>query len=178
MFFLLNFNLRNAILFLGGDKLKTSCTAERLKYLMENRNLRQVDILDLCKPYCQQYAVKMNKSDISQYLAGKSEPNQDKLAILSMALSVNESWLMGYDVSMQRDPPPYEEWEEKYNPDGKLEKEVNLIELMEQQHGKSTTEAFTMYTQLDSDDQGEIRGEMKQMLKSEKYMAKKVAKNA
>lgn len=89
-------------MFTGGDNLKTSCTAERLKYLMNDRNLRQVDILKLCEPYCQQYDVKMNKSDLSQYLAGKNEPNQDKLAILSMALNVNESWLMGYDVVMER----------------------------------------------------------------------------
>lgn len=93
---------------------------------------------------------------------------QPKIKAIADALNTTPSYIMGWD----------EEWEEKYNPDGKLEKEVNLIELMEQQHGKSTVEAFTMYTQLDSDDQGEIRGEMKQMLKSEKYAAKKELKNA
>ena len=38
-----------------------------------------------------------------------------------------------------------------------------------EQHGKTASEAFGLYTQLDSDDQGEIRGEMKHMLKSDKY---------
>lgn len=40
----------------------------------------------------------MNKSDISQYVSGKVEPNQDKLYILSNALNVREAWLMGYDI--------------------------------------------------------------------------------
>lgn len=49
------------------------------------------------------YGVKMNKSDISQYVSGKVEPGQDKLVILGMALNVNESWLMGFDVPSSRD---------------------------------------------------------------------------
>lgn len=82
--------------------MKKETTATRLKKIMEERNLRQVDILDLTKPYCLQYGVKMNKSDISQYCSGKTEPNQDKLFVLGQALNVNEAWLMGYDVEMER----------------------------------------------------------------------------
>ena len=44
----------------------------------------------------------MNKSDISQYCSGKVEPNQEKLFILGNALNVNEAWLMGFDVPMER----------------------------------------------------------------------------
>lgn len=69
---------------------------------MSDRNLRQVDILNLTKPYCKKYDVKMNKSDISQYCSGKTEPNQDKLFILGIVLNVSEAWLMGYDVPMER----------------------------------------------------------------------------
>lgn len=78
--------------------MKVSNTSERLKQIMKERNLRQVDILRLTEYYCKTYNVKMNKSDISQYCSGKVEPNQDKLFILSAALNVNISWLMGYDV--------------------------------------------------------------------------------
>lgn len=77
-------------------------TAIRLKRIMGIRNLKQVDLLELVKPYCEKYNVKMNKSDISQYLSGKTKPNQDKLVILSMALNVSEPWLIGYDVPMDR----------------------------------------------------------------------------
>lgn len=77
-------------------------TSVRLRKIMEERNLRQVDILNLTKPYCSEYGVKMNKSDLSQYCSGKTEPNQEKLFILGKALNVSEAWLMGFDVPMER----------------------------------------------------------------------------
>lgn len=84
--------------------MKSSCTADRLRYLMKARGLKQVDIVNLCQPHCERYGVKMNKSDISQYLSGKAEPSQDKLIVLGMALDVQESWLMGFDVPETRNP--------------------------------------------------------------------------
>ena len=83
--------------------MKKATTAQRLKQIMAERNLRQVDILNLTIPYCSKYGVKMNKSDISQYCSGKTEPNQDKLFVLGSALNVSEAWLMGYDVPMERE---------------------------------------------------------------------------
>jgi len=77
-------------------------TANRLRYLMEANNLRQIDILNKTMPYCRKYNVKMNKSDLSQYVSGKAEPNQEKLFVLSSALNVSEAWLMGFDVPMAR----------------------------------------------------------------------------
>lgn len=82
--------------------MKKENTSLRLKQLMVSRNLRQIDILNACLPYCKEYSVKMNKSDISQYVSGKVEPNQDKLYILGKALNVTEAWLMGYDVPMNK----------------------------------------------------------------------------
>lgn len=82
--------------------MKKENTSIRLKKIMSERNIRQVDILDMVKPYCEAYDVKMNKSDISQYVSGKVEPSQDKLVVLGMALNVNEAWLMGFDVPIER----------------------------------------------------------------------------
>ena len=45
-------------------------TSIRLKQIMKERNLRQVDLLEMVKPFCEKYNVKINKSDISQYLSG------------------------------------------------------------------------------------------------------------
>lgn len=81
-------------------------TAARLRQIMEERNLKQVDILNLSLPICAKYDVKMNKSDISQYVSGKVEPSQEKLVVLGMALNVTESWLMGFDVSSERKDTP------------------------------------------------------------------------
>lgn len=77
-------------------------TAERLKQIMQERNLKQVDILNLSLPLCAKWNVKMNKSDISQYVSGKVEPSQEKLVVLGYALNVTEAWLMGFDVPKER----------------------------------------------------------------------------
>lgn len=45
----------------------------------------------------------------------------------------------------------------------------DIFASIEQQHDRNTQKAFSMYVQLDQGDQGEIRGEMKQMLKADKY---------
>lgn len=68
---------------------------------MDERNLKQKDILELTKPYCREYGIKLSKTDLSQYVSGKTEPGQHKLMILSLALKLNPVWLMGYDVSKE-----------------------------------------------------------------------------
>ena len=82
---------------------RVSNTAERLKQLMRERNLKQIDIVDLCQPFCEKYGIAIRRNDISQYANGKAEPGQDKLTILALALNVSEVWLMGYDVPESKD---------------------------------------------------------------------------
>ena len=86
----------------GGNKGMKETTSDRLKKIMSERRLKQVDILNMSLPFCQRFNVKMNKSDISQYVSGKVEPSQEKLVVLGMALNVSEAWLMGFDVSPVR----------------------------------------------------------------------------
>lgn len=86
--------------------MKSSSTSERLKQIMKEKSLKQVDILEAAKPYCEKYGVKLTKSDLSQYVSGKVEPGQEKLTVLGLALNVSEAWLMGYDVNMERDGRP------------------------------------------------------------------------
>ena len=84
--------------------MKNSNTALRLKQLMKERNLKQIDIVRLAEPYCKENNTRLGRNDISQYVAGKSEPGQHKLYILGKALNVSEAWLMGFDVPMERTP--------------------------------------------------------------------------
>ncbi len=84
--------------------MKKTTTAERLKQILKERSLRQVDILDLCKPLCEKFGIKLAKNDLSQYISGKVQPGQDKLSILGLALNISEAWLMGYDVPQSRSP--------------------------------------------------------------------------
>ena len=72
---------------------------------MKERNLKQIDIVRLAEPYCKENNTRLGRNDISQYVAGKSEPGQHKLYILGKALNVSEAWLMGYDVPMQAESP-------------------------------------------------------------------------
>ncbi len=86
--------------------MKISNTKKRLDEVMQDRGLRQVDILKLCEPFCNTFDIKLTKSDLSQYISGKTEPNQGKLFILSKALDINEAWLMGFDVLKERAKTP------------------------------------------------------------------------
>ena len=89
--------------------MSKSSTSNRLKQLMNDRNLKQIDILNKAQPYCIKYGVKLGKSDLSQYISGRNNPSQKKLTILGLALNVNEAWLMGFDVPMERTPATTDE---------------------------------------------------------------------
>lgn len=84
----------------------TENTSIRLRRIMDERNLKQSDILRLAEPFCEKYKIKLGKSDLSQFVSGKVEPGQWKLTILGLALNVSEGWLMGLDVPMQREVEP------------------------------------------------------------------------
>lgn len=77
---------------------RKSNTSIRLKEIMREKGLKQVDILKQAKPYCEKYDTPLNRNDLSQYISGKTEPGQKKLMILSETLNVNPAWLMGLDV--------------------------------------------------------------------------------
>lgn len=81
--------------------MKVSNTSQRLKEIICERDLRQVDILNMAKPFCDKHNIKLTKVDLSQYISGKVEPGQAKLFILAEALNVSEAWLMGLDVPPQ-----------------------------------------------------------------------------
>lgn len=86
--------------------MKQFTTADRLKQLMDTRGLKQADIVRAVEPFCKKYGIKLGKSILSQYVSGRTEPGQEKLTILGMALNVSEAWLMGYDVPMERKTTP------------------------------------------------------------------------
>lgn len=145
--------------------MKKATTADRLKSIMEERGIKQVDILEACKPYCEKYGIQLKKNDLSQYVSGKVQPSQHKLSILGMALKVNEVWLMGYNVPAGR--------EELAKLEEKLKKEISACELFEQCYGKEAFQAVKMFLELDTMDQGRVIGTMETLLEQEKYSVKK-----
>lgn len=80
--------------------------AERFQEALDVRGMKQADIVSL---------TKIGKSSISTYLSGEYEPKQRNIYKIATALNVDESWLMGYDVPMERKqvaPLPHAEFRE------------------------------------------------------------------
>lgn len=84
--------------------MRSSNPSERLKQLMSERNLKQVEILEKSLPYQKELGIKMGKSTLSQYVNGVQSPDQHRIYLLSKTLEVSEPWLMGYDVERKRIP--------------------------------------------------------------------------
>lgn len=72
--------------------------SNRLQKALDYSNMKQVDLVR---------KTSLDKTLINKYLAGVMKAKQDKLTILADALNVNEVWLMGYDVPMERDLNKY-----------------------------------------------------------------------
>ena len=68
-------------------------TSERIKEAMELRNIKQAELVE---------KTGINKGALSSYLSGRYRPKQGNLFLLARALNVNEAWLMGADVPMDR----------------------------------------------------------------------------
>ncbi|NBA57038.1 S24 family peptidase [Enterococcus hirae] len=77
-------------------------TSTRLKQIMREQNLKQIDILNKSLPFQKKLGIKMGKSALSQYVSGKSNPDQQKLVLLAKTLGVSEPWLMGFDVEKKK----------------------------------------------------------------------------
>lgn len=105
----------------------------RLKKIMNDRGLRQVDILEKSKPFQDKLGIKMSKTHLSNYINGKSNPDQQKLILLSQTLGVSEPWLMGYDV-------PMIEPRESENDSETIEKTVTVMKKLEEPRQKIVLE--------------------------------------
>lgn len=134
--------------------MKVTDTAHRLKEYMSLHNLRQVDILERVKPYCEEHDVKMNKSDLSQYVSGKTEPGQDKLFVLAKALNVSETWLMGYDDSTNPNPSqfPYKQFlEEIQSPNNSWNYKVPLYKSVKIENSEIVPYDFIKWISTDDE---------------------------
>lgn len=87
--------------------MKKSELKDRLKEAMDIRGFKQADIVE---------KGKIDKGQLSSWLSGKYKPRQNNISKLSEILSVDEAWLMGYDVPMERSTPKeFQRWAEQYN---------------------------------------------------------------
>ncbi len=69
--------------------------AERMKEALRIRGMKQVDLMRM---------TGIDRGSLSSYVSGRYEPKQKAVYKLAQALAVNEAWLLGYDVPMDRTP--------------------------------------------------------------------------
>ena len=152
---------------------------KRIKQMMQIRDITQADLARI---------TGIRASSISDYLSGKYQPKQDKIALIADALSVNPGWLLGYDEPKK--PISSSIVEKKENRDllahyQKLSEHEQKILITMIDNGiqdftvkndadnlKKTKELISLFNQLDIEDQIEIKGEIKGMLKADKYKVK------
>ncbi len=71
-------------------------TADRIREGMELRGLKQTDLVE---------KTGISKGALSSYISGRYVPKQNNTYLIAKALNVNEAWLMGADVPMERNEP-------------------------------------------------------------------------
>lgn len=109
--------------------MKKAETKDRIKEAMEIREIKQAELVE---------KTGIDKGQMSSYLSGKYKPKQGNLERIAKALFVDEAWLMGYDVPMERngskivkveEPPKIMQYYELLNDIGQHEatKQVKLL---------------------------------------------------
>lgn len=93
---------------------------DRLREALDRAEMRPIELSE---------ATGIPKSMISYYLNGKTKPKADRIYKISQALNINEAWLLGYDVPMNRTA------EQKKNDDlvqviAKLRKDPDFFEVV------------------------------------------------
>lgn len=81
------------------DFNRTATTAERIKEALIIRDKKQIDLVN---------GTGIDKGSISSYISGRYEPKNEALCKIAIFLNVNEMWLWGYDVPMERPQPTFE----------------------------------------------------------------------
>lgn len=141
-------------------------TSTRLKQIMREQNLKQIDILNKSLPFQKKLGVKMGKSALSQYVSGKSNPDQHKLVLLAKTLGVSEPWLMGFEVekkkssllslinetSSQLTPPRQQKVYDFAKQELKEQQEQNKAVIPIEKEEKNSDEIYTLAAHSDDPD--------------------------
>lgn len=75
------------------ENKRVASTSDRLKEAMMLAEKTQADLVR---------DTGLSKSTLSRYLSGEFEPKQNAIAKLASSLNVNEMWLWGYDVPIEK----------------------------------------------------------------------------
>lgn len=98
---------------------------EKIKHYRKAKKMTQKQLGELCG---------IAEPNIRKYELGKQNPKKETVEKIAEALDINPNVLLG--------------WEDTYNPNGVLEKEVSLIEQIQQQYGKDAVQLLKCFTEL------------------------------
>ena len=73
---------------------RPATTPERLREALSIAKMKQIELAR---------ATGIERGTISNYVTGKYEPKSDAINKMAIALNVDEMWLWGYDVPMERE---------------------------------------------------------------------------
>lgn len=122
--------------------------------LLEGMNLRGLKQVDLAE------RTGLSKSRISHYTSGRYEAKQEALYLIAKALDVNEAWLMGHDVSMERDITEHQ---------NDLSTESYLLDQIQMQYGKTAVNLLMDFIQLNKLGQQKAAEQLQDLLDVPKY---------
>lgn len=112
--------------------------AKRLKQAMAKKGIKQVDLISQAA----HENIKLGKSQISQYVSGKTIPRNDTLQVLANILEVDPSWLLGTSID-ERDSTS----EMKGSPMREFKKSSKLDNVLYDVRGPVVDEAARMEEQ-------------------------------
>ena len=78
-----------------GANMDTNKLKDRLTEAIQRRHMKPIDLAK---------STNISRGAISQYLSGKVQPKQDKIALMAQTLRVSPAWLMGFSVPMEPVP--------------------------------------------------------------------------
>lgn len=73
---------------------------DRLRNALNIRDMKPVELSEV---------TGIPKAAISQYMSGYTKPKDDRVFLICNALNINEPWLLGYDVPMERNAIIFED---------------------------------------------------------------------
>lgn len=123
-----------------------------IKQARKKRHLKQKELAEI---------IGYTESSISKYEQGLTEIPNSVIELIAKALQVSPLQLLGS-----------EEWDEAFNPNGKLAKEAAALELIEEIYGETAIKLLENFMKLNEIGRVKAIGELEDLTEVPKYQKK------
>lgn len=122
---------------------------ENIKQIRKQKGLTQKSLGEL---------LSISEGMIRQYELGIRKPKIETIEKIASALQISPFELMGYDY-----------WDKKYNPDGRLAKEVKFMQQIESKYGEGSSDLLHYYSLLNDEGKHKALNDVSDMTEVPKY---------